>query len=229
MNLICGMRGLLEKASDVTRPYSGFRIGRRAFFATFTLGLALFFAPASWAVVDQDEAKVYLDKLGNDAISALSSDAGSEGDRERQVQELLRTNLDLEIMGRFVLGPNWRKATPEEREEYSALFADFVVITYARRLGGYDGQQFRVVGTSAAGKADALVVTEILGEGQPPIKAGWRVREQKDGSLKIVDVLVEGVSMLQTQRADFEGVLRSSGLEGLNKLLREKIESLPKS
>lgn len=191
------------------------------------MAVAMLSATVAHAATDQKEAAAYLESLGNKAITVLSGSSGTLESREQDVEALLRENLDLDIMGRFVLGPAWRTASEEQRQEYSGLFADFVVYTYARRLGGYEGQQFRVVGTSAAGRSDALVVTEILRNGQPPIEAGWRVREQENGGLKIVDVLVEGVSMLQTQRADFEGILRSSGIDGLNASLREKIEQLP--
>jgi len=136
----------------------------------------------------------------------------------------------LETMGRFVLGPEWRKASDDQRKAYVALFSEFVVRTYSRRLGGYGGQQFEVTGTSQAGKSDALVVTAITSDdGSPPVKAGWRVKTAANGNLKIVDVIVEGVSMLQTQRSEFDSVVRRSGLEGLMALLQEKLDNLPKT
>ena len=185
------------------------------FGALFSMFVAFFSfaAPGSFAAetTDQKEAAAFLQ---NQALDA----------REEAVQRLLRENLELETMGRFVLGPEWRKASDEQRTEYLKLFSEFVVTTYSRRLGEYGGQQFEVTGTSQAGKSDALVVTSVSSnDGSPPVQAGWRVKTADGGRLKIVDVVVEGVSMLQTQRSEFDSVVRRSGLEGLMDLLKEKL------
>ncbi|WP_425404692.1 MlaC/ttg2D family ABC transporter substrate-binding protein [Hwanghaeella sp.] len=179
---------------------------------------------------DQKEAAAFLQELGDNAIAVLANKDQPRDEREETVQALLRENLELETMGRFVLGPEWRKADDAQRASYLELFSEFVVRTYSKRLGEYGGQQFEVTGTSQAGKADALVVTAITsGDGSPPVKAGWRVKTDRDGKLKIVDVIVEGVSMLQTQRSEFDSVVRRSGLDGLMALLKEKLDQLPKT
>lgn len=194
----------------------------------------LAFAPPSGALaaetVDQKAAAAFLQDLGERAIAVLADKDQALAKREEAVEVMLRDNLELETMGRFVLGPEWRKASDAQRKDYVELFSEFVVRTYSRRLGGYGGQKFLVTGTSQAGKSDALVVTAITSDdGSPPVQAGWRVKTADDGKLKIVDVIVEGVSMLQTQRSEFDSVVRRSGLEGLMVLLKEKLEQLPES
>lgn len=198
------------------------------FGAVFSMFVAFFSfaAPGSFAAetTDQKEAAAFLQKLGDEAIDILANKDQALDAREEAVQRLLRENLELETMGRFVLGPEWRKASDEQRTEYLKLFSEFVVTTYSRRLGEYGGQQFEVTGTSQAGKSDALVVTSVSSnDGSPPVQAGWRVKTADGGRLKIVDVVVEGVSMLQTQRSEFDSVVRRSGLEGLMDLLKEKL------
>lgn len=212
-----------------------------AFFRPFREGMALCFVTAILTFAapgvvkaaestDQKEAAAFLKELGEEAIAVLADKEQPLQAREETVEGLLREHLELETMGRFVLGPEWRKASADQREAYVELFSEFVVRTYSRRLGGYGGQQFEVTGTSQAGKSDALVVTAITsGDGSPPVKAGWRVKTASNGKLKIVDVIVEGVSMLQTQRSEFDSVVRRSGLEGLMTLLQEKLADLPKT
>lgn len=179
---------------------------------------------------DQKEAAAFLQDLGDEAIAILDNKGNPLEKREEAVQTLLREHLELETMGRFVLGTEWRKADEAQQKAYLDLFSEFVVRTYSRRLGEYGGQHFEVTGTSQAGKADALVVTKITSDdGSPPVQAGWRVKTANGGKLKIVDVVVEGVSMLQTQRSEFDSVVRRSGLDGLMTLLKEKLDELPKT
>ena len=185
---------------------------------------------------DQKEAKAFLQSLGDKAITVLADEGRDITEREKEVRDMLRQNLELMAMSRFVLGSEWRKASKDEQADYVETFSEFVVRTYSRRLSAYGGQTFEITGTSAAGKRDAIVFTRIDQEGAPPIQAGWRVKTVQSGDLKIVDVVVEGVSMLQTQRSEFESVVRRSGLDGLMEALRNKLEklsafdgSLPKS
>jgi phospholipid transport system substrate-binding protein len=147
-------------------------------------------------------------------------------DREAKIRDLLRKNFDLETIGRFVLSKYWRTATPDQQSDYQALFSEFVLRTYARRLGGYANEQFKITSAKPLGSRDALVLTEISQQAGPPITAGWRVRDTNN-SYKIIDVMVEGVSMAATQRSEFETVVRNQGLVGLIEILRAKVTAFP--
>lgn len=207
-----------------------FRAGAFLSVLSAMLAIALPAGANAAETTDQKAAAAFLQDLGEEAIAILANKDRSLEKREQAVQTLLREHLELETMGRFVLGPEWRRADEGQQKAYLELFSEFVVRTYSRRLGEYGGQQFKVTGTSQAGKADALVVTSITSaDGSPPVQAGWRVKTADAGQLKIVDVVVEGVSMLQTQRSEFDSVVRRSGLDGLMELLKEKLDQLPKS
>ena len=206
---------------------------RRTFVAICILALsALGFSTTmslAASATDQGAAKAFLQKLGDDAIAVLANENQALSDREQTVQNMLRDNLELASMSRFVLGSGWRKASKDQQTEYVETFSEFVVRTYSKRLSAYGGQTFQITGTSAAGKRDAIVFTKIEQAGAPPIQAGWRVKTDRSGALKIVDVVVEGVSMLQTQRSEFESVVRRSGLDGLMDALRKKLDQLSAS
>ena len=139
------------------------------------------------------------------------------------MRSLLAENLDLLRIGRFVLGQSWRGASDEQKREYQRLFGQFVTQVYAKRLGGYSGEAFKIVKANTYGKKDALVLTEIARPSGPPLKAGWRVRNST-GGLKILDVMVEGVSMAATQRSEFGSVIKSRGVDGLLEMLRMKVD-----
>lgn len=195
-----------------------------------TLGLFLFFAampPVSAAPkTSPEEAEKFIRALGDQAVSVLSDKSIPLSDRETRIRDLLRRNFDLETIGRFVLSKHWRTATPDQQADYLSLFSEFVLRAYARRLGGYANEQFKITSAQPLGARDAIVVTEISRPSGPPISAGWRVRGT-DGSLKIIDVMVEGVSMAATQRSEFETIVRDQGLVGLIEILRAKVSAFP--
>ena len=91
---------------------------------------------------------------------------------------------------------------------------------YASRLGDYGGETLRVISARAAGN-DTIVTTEVRGPDRPPLKVDWRVRGDA-GTYKVVDIIIEGASMVITQRDEFASVIRRSGgnLDGLLARLR---------
>ena len=184
--------------------------------AVAALALSLAHTPAAQAETPSE----FISTLGDSAMGMLADDALSEAERIDLFRVLMVERFDLPLMSRYVLGVHWRRASAEQRDEYSVLFEAFIVETYSSRLGNYGGETLRVKTARAAGK-DTVVTTEIRGPGAPAVRVDWRVRGD-DGAYKVVDVIIEGASMMVTQRDEFASVIRRSGgnLEGLLARLR---------
>ena len=85
-----------------------------------------------------------------------------------------------------------------------------IVRVYSSRLNEYNGEGFEVKSFRDTGKNDILVTSYIVPNGGSKVQVDWRVRE-KNGSMKIIDVIIEGVSMSLTQRSDFSSVIQRGG------------------
>lgn len=179
-------------------------------------------AAAEGAKTSPEDAARFIDALGAQALSVLSAQDTTLEVREQQVRKLLAENFALEQIGRFVLGQAWRRATPEQQAEYQRLFAEYVLATYSRRLGGYSGETFEIVKAEPVGKRDAVVFTRISRPDAPPLACGWRVRLM-NGRHQILDVIVEGISMITAQRSEFASVVKAKGIEGLIENLRLQV------
>lgn len=158
--------------------------------------------------------------LGERAIAVLTAEGSTPEGRKAQYRRLLSDGFAVNTIGRFVLGRHWRAATPDERDEYLELFRDFVLDTYSQRLDGYTGETFEVIESRPVDEQDTMVSTEIGGSTGSSIRVDYRVRSH-EGDHKIVDVLVEGISLVVTQRAEFASVINREGFDGLMELLRE--------
>jgi phospholipid transport system substrate-binding protein len=101
------------------------------------------------------------------------------------------------------------------------------VKTYAIRFGGYSGEKFSVTDTKINDQdKDVFVGTRIdRPEGKPSVMASWRVR-QIDGKPKIVDIQVDGVSMLVTHRSEFAAVGNNGGINAVLNSLKQRIAKL---
>lgn len=168
----------------------------------------------------------FITNLGNRALAVLGPDS-SLGQRQKRFRSLFREDFDVPAIARFVLGRYWRLATPAQQHEFVQLFEQYVVMAYSSRLGQYHGESLRVL-SSRPISGGAVVYSEIArSSGAPPIKVEWRLN-RNDGSFKITDVIVEGISMAITQRSEFASVIQRHGgqVGGLLALLRQKIASL---
>ncbi len=157
-----------------------------------------------------DQAKSMIDKMGKKAISFLSNESLSLSGKEKKFRQLLRTSFDMGTIGRFALARNWKVATQGEKKEYQRLFESLVVKVYSSRFNDYKGEGFDVVSFRDAGKKDVLVTSYIVPASGSKVKIDWRVRN-KNGQYKIIDVIIEGVSMSVTQRSDFASVIQRGG------------------
>ena len=171
-------------------------------------------------------ATALIGNLAEQALAVLRRQDLSLEQRETVFRQLLRDGFDMNFIARFVLGKHWREMSAEQQAEYLDVFSEYVLQTYSRRLGGYAGQSFAVVGARPAGQQDVVVQTRIDQPSGPPIFADWRVRAMA-GAYRIVDVMVEGVSMAVTQRSEFAAVVQRGGVASLVEALRARTQMMP--
>lgn len=160
-------------------------------------------------------AEKFIASMGDRALGLIAKGNATDPSIKSGLRSVLQQSFDLQTIGRFALGRYWRTATPEQQQQYLKAFENMIVDVYTTRFNEYSGQKFEVTGSTAdtSGGADTLVnsvVTPAPGKGGAPVRVDWRVRD-KGGSFKIVDVMVEGVSMAVTQRSDFAGVIQKAG------------------
>jgi phospholipid transport system substrate-binding protein len=155
-------------------------------------------------------------------LAFLSDRNLSTAQKSAEFRKLLDSSFDLDTIGRFALGRYWNSATQAQKSEYLGLFRRMVVDVYTNRFDQYKGQSVDVRDFRAMDERDTLVTSYLVQpNGGPEVRLDWRVRG-KNGSYKIVDVLVESVSMSVTQRSDFSSVIQRGGgnVEALLKQMR---------
>ena len=163
----------------------------------------------------------FVSRFGGTAIAMLSGADGTAETRERAFRDLFTGYFDVQAIGRFVLGPYWRKASDEEREAYGQAFEDFIVATYARRLAGYSGESLKVGPVRPIGKKDVFVASHIRSPEGAEVEVIWRLKPHGE-TWRIVDLRVSGISMALTRRAEFASVLsQQGGMPGLLQKLRQ--------
>ena len=178
------------------------------------------------ATAADDPALAFIRDLGNQAIAVLRDKANTTfEEREAAFRDVMVTGFDIPTVSRFVLGRHWKTASKQQRKEYRAIFVDFIVRVYASRFDSYGGELFTVRSVIDDESGDKIVRAQIVRpSGGEPIDVDFRVRTKKEVS-KVIDVSVEGISMLHTHRVEFSSVVNRKGMDGLLSDLRARVEA----
>ncbi|NQV84257.1 MAG: ABC transporter substrate-binding protein [Rhodospirillales bacterium] len=158
-------------------------------------------------------AKKFIESLTQDAIDMLTGDLTRE-ERADRFRTLMNKNFSIPGIAKFVVGRHLRKATEAEKTQYMQLYEDLMVATYADRFAKYSGERLVVKNADVRGEKDVIVYTTMVkaDNGANPLKVDWRVRLKGD-HYTIIDVMVEGISMIMTQKSEFSSFIKSSGGE----------------
>ena len=169
-----------------------------------------------------EQAVAFIEALGDKVLAIQASTAADvAGLRQSALEDLVRDGFDLDLTSRLVLGKHWGRATAGQRAAFKDLFAPYLLSTYARQLDAYRVETLAVVASKRIGERDFLVQTSIEGNSKV-VNAVWRVRAH-NGDYRIIDVLVDGISLTLTERSEFASVIGRVGLEGTLALLRERL------
>ena len=169
-------------------------------------------------------AKSFVKAVADEGISFLSNDSLSKEQQISEFKKILKKSFSMKSIARFSLGRYWKSATKKEQAEYMDLFEKMVLNVYANRFSDYTGQELQITGAKPQGKRDILVNSLIVSNKENfKIKVDWRIRS-KNGQNKIIDIIVEGVSMSVTQRSEFASIIQRGGgkVEALLKELRKR-------
>ncbi len=165
-------------------------------------------------------------KVTSEVLDAIHKDKALQaGDRERAIalaEQKVLPLIDFRAMTRTAAGRIWRDASPEQRDRLTAEFRAMLVRTYAKAIDVYRGQTMRVLPVRM--RPDAREVTvrnQYLSPGKAPLPIDYHM-EKTSAGWKIVDIVVDGISLALTYRTEFDEEARRSGIDGVIARLSEK-------
>jgi len=182
--------------------------------------LALALAAAALAA-PTEEARALVDRTLGDVLAVLRDKAKPPAERRRRVEEIAYAHFDFDTISRLVLARNWPKLSEAQRGAFVVEFKRHLSGTYWKTLEDYRDQKVTVDGTRAEKNGDVTVRSRIDGERSEPIRIDYRLRPT-GGDLKVIDVIIEGVSLVQNFRSQTQQIIREDGIDGLIDRLRQK-------
>lgn len=206
-------------------------VDRRRLVALFAVVAVVLGLGGGIGASAQEEAETSVRRLAAQIIEMLSSDGLDQGDDSelRDLAEVIEEEADLDLLGQLVLGQHWRTIDDQQKAEYLRLFRQLMLHKFAGHLHAYTGdelgppdQVFEVTGSRALNERDVIVESKVRPPGREPLHVSWRLRGSDDPV--IIDVVVENVSLLISQRSEFAAVIERRGVEGLLAELKARLD-----
>jgi phospholipid transport system substrate-binding protein len=169
---------------------------------------ALFVAPqftARYASAQSRAQAIAFVKSTSDQLVAIVNDGGSPQAKRHRLQDVIDTTVDVDDIARICLGRFWRIATPDQQQQYMALFHDLLLTRNAGHFGEYQGVRV-TMGLARASADTGIVITMVERPRDPTVQVDWVVSTASGGP-KIVDLLAGGTSLRLTQSSDFTAYL----------------------
>ncbi|MDC3090709.1 ABC transporter substrate-binding protein [Paracoccaceae bacterium] len=148
-----------------------------------------------------------VESLYNELIATSIKEMPTD-EQKRELEKLFQKYVDIPIIARAVLGKSWRDANTDQRRKFVRAFKNYVSNKYGRQFSEFKGTTLEIVKSrDTLTKAGVLVSTVVVVPGNPSLKVVWQVSDGS-GSLKLIDLRVEGLSMLSTERQEFRSRLK---------------------
>ena len=200
------------------------------FLLSLVAALSCVWAFGAQAAVDATKAEAFVKKVTEDGIENIINANIPQAEKDKRFAKLFNSALDIQFIGQFVLGRYWRTATPEQRQEFIDAYRELNVQTWSKRFDEFKGRNFIFKGTDASNSANQIFVNSTVPMEQgEPAKVVWRVK-QIGNEFKIVDIIIENVSLAITARNEYTAFIKQSpdGVAGLIKNLQEKTKATDK-
>jgi len=182
-------------------------------------------APLAQAAEDKagggPSARSVMEGTVTDVVSILKDPEIESKARRAKLEQIAFDRMDFRTMARLVLAKNWKRLSKEQQGEFVSEFRLYLANDYGSRLDRYGDEDVDIVGERKEPRGDVTIKTEIKGGANDGALVDYRMRNRKS-DWKIIDVVIEGISLVANFRDQFREVISSSGPQGLLDKLKEK-------
>ena len=190
------------------------------------IGLAFLLLAASPGRSVEDAAltaapQKLIEDTADQIVSILSQKDQPSDVRIREIEKIAYEIFDFTTMSKLVLARKWRKLSNEQKGEFVREFKRSLARTYGTRLDRYDQEKVEVYGTQIEPRDDVSIKTRIVGGQYGGAELAYRLRKRND-RWRIIDVVIEGVSLVSNYRSQFVEILNRGTIEDLLEKLRDK-------
>ena len=171
------------------------------------------------------EPDVFVQSTVNRASAILTKNISKE-DKMNELKLIAKDTVDIKGIGLYTLGSFRKNLSESQKNEYSSLFENYFLKTFSSRLSEYTNPKIEVTDKKVLNKNYTIVNSVLVGTSErPEVKIDWRIYTKNPDNPLIRDLIIEGLSLVRTQKEEFASILNSNNgdINSLFKVLEEFI------
>ena len=171
------------------------------------------------------EPDVFVQSTVNRASAILTKNISKE-DKMNELKLIAKDTVDIKGIGLYTLGSFRKNLSESQKNEYSSLFENYFLKTFSSRLSEYTNPKIEVTDKKVLNKNYTIVNSILVGTSErPEVKIDWRIYTKNPDSPLIRDLIIEGLSLVRTQKEEFSSILNSNNgdINSLFKVLEQFI------
>ncbi len=172
-----------------------------------------------------NSAREVVEEALSQVIEILNESGSSEDSRRDRIADIAYARFDFDTMSKLVIARPWRKFTKEQRSDFIAEFKTHLARSYGRRLSRYEGVNVKVTSEVKEQRGDVTVNSQVVGGQFDGAVMSYRMRG-KTGQWLVIDVIIEGVSLVSNFRSQFKPIVAQGGADELLSRLKDKNDVL---
>lgn len=142
-------------------------------------------------------------------------------EKRAKISAIADANFDFETMGRLTLAKNWARFSPAQQADFLTSFRTFLGHAYGKKFDQYQNESVKILGQRGEARGDVTVQTHLLRNGGENIAIDYRLRAHGN-AWRIIDVTIEGVSLVSSYRSQFQEILENGSPDELLRQIHEK-------
>jgi len=156
------------------------------------------------------EPDVFVQSTVNRASKVLSDNL-SKDQKIKKLKSIAAETVDIKGIGMYTLGSYRKTLSENQKKEYDTLFKQYFLKTFSSRLAEYSNPEIEVKFKNELNKNYTMVSSILIAtEQRPEVKIDWRIYTKNPDDLKIRDLIIEGLSLVRTQKEEFSSIIRSN-------------------
>lgn len=195
------------KTTSKTHLHSN-NLSRRLFLASSVAAAALPLSTTGAFATSKSQAEALIVQVVAEVQNIINS-GRSEASIIKSFENLFANHAHVTTISRSVLGPAWKTASDGDKSAYVAAFKGYLARKYGKQFRSFEGASIDVIKSTDYGKKGLIVESRVSSPKWAPVTVEWHVVEK--GGLKFFDLIVEGVKLISTERAEIRAVLDKNG------------------
>ncbi|MBW2414128.1 MAG: ABC transporter substrate-binding protein [Deltaproteobacteria bacterium] len=168
-----------------------------------------------------EDARAVVQRGADDVLVILRDDSLSLDQKREKIEDIAYDTFDFERMSKLALARSYKKLDADQRVQFKEEFKRHLALTYGRSLETYSDEGIAIGNTREHKNGDVTVLGKVVGGKHDGATIDWRMRT-RDDTWKVIDVIIEGVSLIANFRSQVQEIVKSRGPAALIMQLRDK-------